>query len=444
MQYWLQALLISPIFFILSCSSDSNNTSSTPPTIINVEGVWTITETSIEGCPEWETDQYDLRVIQDGTNINIEDDAGNVFSGILDELKMSWSGSYIEPSPSNVPGITTITLMTTTITPDCNTLTGVSSWTWNATDSSGETCSAKSSFNGIRTPASGCSFDVSPVAPSGLSASTTSSDSIFLTWNDNSNIEDSFIVESSAASNNQYSLITTLMANTTSFSHTGLNDTTTYYYRVYAHNDHGDSDFSNEAFATTYEPPVVAPSAPENLTATPITSDSISLSWVDTSNDETGFIVERSLTSGTGFIQIGALRAGATGMTDTGLNPLTTYFYRVYAYNDLDKSEYSNESNATTLAPIGPAAPENLTATPISSDSISLSWVDKSSDETTFTVQRSLASGTGYSTIATLRADATGFIDTGLSPSTTYFYRVYASNNDGDSDYSNETYATTL
>ena len=58
-------------------------------------------------------------------------------------------------------------------------------------------------------------------------------------------------------------------------------------------------------------------------------------------------------------------------------------------------------------------------------------------------VQRSTTTGSGFATIVTLGANTTSYADTaGLSASTTYYYRVYATNG-ADSGFSNEASATT-
>jgi len=90
-----------------------------------------------------------------------------------------------------------------------------------------------------------------------------------------------------------------------------------------------------------------------------------------------------------------------------------------------------------------PVAPSGLGATATSSSSISLNWTDNSNDETNFVVQRRTTTGTGFTTIATLGANTTSYIDnTGLTVSTTYFYQVFATNAAGNSGFSNEANAT--
>ena len=49
-----------------------------------------------------------------------------------------------------------------------------------------------------------------------------------------------------------YAEIATVGANVTTYSNTGLNASTTYYYRVRAYNSSGNSTYSNEANATTF------------------------------------------------------------------------------------------------------------------------------------------------------------------------------------------------
>jgi hypothetical protein len=90
-----------------------------------------------------------------------------------------------------------------------------------------------------------------------------------------------------------------------------------------------------------------------------------------------------------------------------------------------------------------PAAPTGLAASAVSSSQINLSWTDNASNETGFKIERKTGSGGTWSQVATVGAGVTGYSNTGLSASTTYTYRVRATNSAGDSGYSNEANATT-
>ena len=189
-----------------------------------------------------------------------------------------------------------------------------------------------------------------------------------------------------------------------------------------------------------------APVAPSGLSAIATSESSIDLNWTDNSSDETNFVVQRSDTSGSGFSTIATLAANITSYSDTaGLSAGTTYYYRVHATNSTGSSSNSNEISATTTAAptTVPAAPSGLSATATSEINIDLSWSDNSTDESNFVVQRSATSGTGFATIDTLAANTTSYSNSGLTGSTTYYYRVYATNSVGDSGFSNEVNATT-
>jgi regulation of enolase protein 1 (concanavalin A-like superfamily) len=136
--------------------------------------------------------------------------------------------------------------------------------------------------------------------------------------------------------------------NATCFSDTSLlTPGTTYFYRVRATNTVGDSANSNVASATTDVP--TAPAAPSNLVATSVNSTTISLSWTDNASNETGFIIERSPDGLSGWTQIATPAADATSYSNSlGLDPNTTYYYRVRATNAVGDSGNSNVASAKT------------------------------------------------------------------------------------------------
>jgi len=280
-----------------------------------------------------------------------------------------------------------------------------------------------------------------PSSPSNLQGTVINCTQIDLTWQDNSGDETNFIVERKKEGDCCFSVKATLPSSTTVYSDTTLSANTKYYYRVKAKNSFGDSGYSNEINLTT--PPCgTPPSAPTNLTASVISTTEVSLSWTDASDNEDGFKVERKESGGT-YSEIKTLSAGTTSYSDTGLSPNTTYYYRIRAFNSYGTSSYSNEASATTKAELSvPAKPTNLFASASSPTEIRLSWTDASDNEDGFKVERK-TSGSSFTEIKILTANSTTYTDTGLTPDTTYYYRVRAYNAAGYSDYSNEASATT-
>ncbi|MBI5384526.1 MAG: fibronectin type III domain-containing protein, partial [Verrucomicrobia bacterium] len=277
-----------------------------------------------------------------------------------------------------------------------------------------------------------------PAAPSGLAATAASASQVNLTWTDNANNETGFAVER-AVGTGSFVQIATLGANITSYADTALSANTTFSYRVRAYNSAGNSAYSATATATT---PNVPPAAPSGLTATAASASQINLAWTDNANNETGFALERSSDNVT-FTQIATVGANVTSYANTGLSASTTYYYRVRASNAAGNSAYSATASATTAAILTPpAAPSGLTATAASSSQINLAWTDNANNETGFAIERSTDNVT-FTSIASVGANVTAYANTGLSASTTYYYRVRASNAAGNSAYSATASATT-
>jgi len=279
-----------------------------------------------------------------------------------------------------------------------------------------------------------------PTAPTGLAAAAASTSEIDLSWTNTSTSQTGVKIERSI-DNVTFTQIAIAGATAVSFPDTGLSASTTYFYRVRATNASGDSPYSNTASATTQSPPP-PPTAPTNLAATAAGSSEIDLSWTNTSTSQTGLKIERSLDNVT-FTQIAVAGATAVSFPDTGLSASTTYFYQVRATNASGDSPYSNTASATTQSPPPPpTAPTNLAATASSSSQIDLSWTNTATNQTGVKVERSIDNVT-FAQIAVVGAAAVSYSDGGLSASTTYYYRVRATNASGDSPYGNTASATT-
>ena len=173
-------------------------------------------------------------------------------------------------------------------------------------------------------------------------------------------------------------------------------------------------------------------SAPSNLTASTVSSSQINLTWRDTNKTETGFSIERSPSSTSGFAVVGTTGKNITTYVDNGLASGTIYYYRVRAIRSVknEYSQYSNVASATTQAAdtTAPSVPTGLTASAISCSQINLSR-NASTD----------TGGSGLKGYNVYRGGAylkqvltTSTSDTGLAASTSYSYTVSAIDNAGN------------
>jgi hypothetical protein len=107
-------------------------------------------------------------------------------------------------------------------------------------------------------------------------------------------------------------------------------------------------------------------------------------------------------------------------------------------------SSYTGNLGTITMEAVttAPTIPGSLTTTAASSAQINLSWTD-SNYETSFSIERAPGGTTNFVEIATVGSDITTYQNTGLTSSTSYVYRIRASNSVGYSDYSNPSTTTT-
>ncbi|MBK8180540.1 MAG: beta-propeller fold lactonase family protein [Planctomycetes bacterium] len=92
----------------------------------------------------------------------------------------------------------------------------------------------------------------------------------------------------------------------------------------------------------------VLPQAPTGLAAQPVSQTQVSLSWIDHSNNEDGFQVERALAGSGAWSLLGTTAANATAFQDTTAACGTAFDYRVRALNCAGLSGSSLDSTATS------------------------------------------------------------------------------------------------
>ena len=172
--------------------------------------------------------------------------------------------------------------------------------------------------------------------------------------------------------------------------------------------------------------------------ASSISTSQIDLGWLTVSG-ATSYKIERSIFASSGFSQIATTTNNS--YSSTGLLQGTRYYYRVRATNGNGDGPYSNTVNNFTR----PGQVVNLSATAASSSQINLSWTNPFGTETGFQIWRSTNSNMAGQILVTtlLNGSATSYSNTGLSASTTFYYRVRAQNSGGIGAYSSVVNATT-
>lgn len=199
---------------------------------------------------------------------------------------------------------------------------------------------------------SGFSNEVStssvPGGPWNLTSEAIGASKVVLHWNDFAVNELGFIIErTNPFTGNFEKLSPNAPRNSTEYTDNTVTASTGYKYRVAYYTSTTVSGYSNETSISTYYTDVQEPT---NLTAVfKAAPDSIILKWIDNTILERGTIIERKISSGGNYQQIGTTQPDVSKFADTTISRNTTYYYRVrQILGNRIFTDYSNTVQLTT------------------------------------------------------------------------------------------------
>ncbi|NQT34316.1 fibronectin type III domain-containing protein [bacterium] len=283
-------------------------------------------------------------------------------------------------------------------------------------------------------------------APTGLIGLALSDSSIWLGWRDESSSETGFLIErladGSDPDTSEWQRLTSVARNSVRYTDMSVSEGVLYRYQVSALFNELVSPPSNTAEIQT------PPRTPVNLVAEQHAEQDtiIQLTWIDKSEIETGFELQRKKRYNIEFSTISLLDPGTVSFDNTGLDANCIYIYRIRSLLQLNgslyQSNWSNEDTATTTM-LTPMRPTELEASALTPNQVRLLWSDKSDNEDGFVIERKVPPEGDWSVIDSLEDNKDWYYDNLLSGNTTYMYRICAYNNHGNSPFSNIAEVTT-
>jgi len=282
-----------------------------------------------------------------------------------------------------------------------------------------------------------------PNAPSNLVGTVLGSGNntyVSLAWNDNSINETSFVVQRDDG--NGWVDIATIQSpldlpnihQARSYDDYTFDRTMAYNYRILAKNTVGyGAEFPTLTVQSESNAVVVGfpPNAPTNLTTTLLSGPRVSLTFRDNANNETGFILERSVNGGAFALLANLPARGGTGNVtymDQTVTLGNNYSYRVASRNAFLLSAYT--PTASILVDV-PSAPTNVLYLAArqgnNNERVTATWTGSTPSVTGYTIQWSTTAGLPIAGSGTVGAAARTFT-TGNIARQAWYFRVGATN----------------
>lgn len=253
-------------------------------------------------------------------------------------------------------------------------------------------------------------------APSDLSASSITNNSVTLNWSPVSGAV-GYSLEYKLSSSSSWITVPGSLS-TTSYSLSNLNSSSNYSWQIKTNCATGGSNFASSTFTTT-APPVC--NAPTGLAVSTITSGSANISWSPVSG-AINYTVEYKSNSTSTWLTVPGGQT-TTSITLNGLNASSVYDWRVKTNCSSGSSGYSTSTFTTAAAVVLTCnAPGNLSTTAITFNSATLNW-GAVSGAANYSVEYKLASSSTWTAIPGAMS-AASYNLVGLTAGTTYNWQV--------------------
>ena len=204
----------------------------------------------------------------------------------------------------------------------------------------------------------------------------------------------------------------------------------TYYYKLRSYTKFSDgkkvySRYSEVVSATTKS---AVPAAPSRVSATASSATTVDIAW--TPSEGSDFVqvwrTHKANAEQKDYVLIGTYRAKDGNSVSKSLTPNKTYYYKLRSYKKFSdgRKVYSGYSSVVKATP-KVDAPESLSVTRVTKDSIGLRWSPVSGSNIMYEVWR-LSSSSATPGVCLGRYSGTEKISTNLKSGTIYYYRVRA------------------
>lgn len=288
---------------------------------------------------------------------------------------------------------------------------------------------------------------------------TRSTGSNALAWDDNATNEDSYYVYRSTVSSpsfpGDYTKISTLSADTTSYNDTAPGSSGTYHYAVTAGQDTTESDPATTSISleedfvtdTTELPDAQQPTLGNGV------EDEVAVGWTDVT-DYGEYVIQIRETgtsswdsNATGFAEATVSEA-TTSTTFTGREDGEEYEVRMRTQTEHVTGSWTTPESIVTAFP----GATDLTTTDHTNTSISLSWTDNSDNEDGFRIEErheqdplsDTIDYTPWQTATTVGPNTTSETITGLESNTQYEVRIIAYTEDAEAPSNTITQTTAI